>query len=168
MAVAVRKVAVISGSAWSIWPAKESPVFHPAAPSPRRPEGDHPNPHHLAVPLLIMAGEEPPGKGAGTCSPMAEGQRCAKEGKHEQALGFFDQAIRENPGSADAWLGKCNELKALERYTEALECYTTALKIDPKSCQAWIAKGNTLVKVGRESEALECFGTARKVSARRR
>ncbi|MDD1666586.1 MAG: tetratricopeptide repeat protein [Methanomicrobiales archaeon] len=103
-----------------------------------------------------------------TCSPLEEGQRCAREGKHEKAIEFFDQAIRENPESADAWLAKCNELKALERYTDALECYTTALKIDPKSCRAWIAKGNTLVRAGREEEALECFGAARKVASRRR
>jgi tetratricopeptide (TPR) repeat protein len=118
-----------------------------------------------------MAGtrpEEEEEDDAKTCSPLEEGKRCAKEGKHEQAIGYFDQAIRENPESADAWLAKCNELKALERYPEALECYTSALKIDPKSCQAWIAKGNTLVKVGRQDEALECFGTARKVSTRRK
>ena len=101
-------------------------------------------------------------------TPLEEGHRCAKEGKHKEALGFFDEAIRENPDSADAWLAKCNELKALERYGEALECYTTALSIDPTSCQAWIAKGNTLVRVGRQDEALECFGRARKVSGRKK
>ncbi|MDD1662559.1 MAG: tetratricopeptide repeat protein [Methanomicrobiales archaeon] len=115
-----------------------------------------------------MARKKPDKDEAKTCSPLEEGQRCAKEGKHEKALGFFDEAIRENPASADAWLAKCNELKALERYPEALECYSTALKIDPKSCQAWIAKGNTLVKVGRQDEALECFGTARKVATRKK
>jgi tetratricopeptide (TPR) repeat protein len=129
---------------------------------------DKPNPHHLPVPPLIMAGKKAEEDEAKTCSPLEEGQRCAKEGKHEEAISHFDMAIRENPNSADAWLAKCNELKALERYTEALECYTTALKIDPKSCQAWIAKGNTLVKVGRQEEALECFGTARKVTTRRK
>ena len=103
------------------------------------------------------------GSDSKTCSPLEEGQRCAKEGKHEKAIQYFDQALSENPNSADAWLAKCNELKALGRYAEALECYTTALQIDPKSCQAWIAKGNTLVKLRREDEALECFGTARKV-----
>jgi len=108
------------------------------------------------------------GKGGGkgdsqACTPMEEGQRCAEEGKHELAIRFFDQAIRENPEAADAWLAKCNELKSLERYPEALECYNTALRIDPKSCQAWIAKGNTLVKLQRQDEALECFGIAKKV-----
>ena len=98
-----------------------------------------------------------------TCTPMEEGQRCAKEGKHELAIRYFDQVIQENPEAAEAWLAKCNELKSLERYPEALECYTTALRIDPKSCQAWIAKGNTLVKLQRQDEAFECFGTAKKV-----
>ena len=97
------------------------------------------------------------------CTAMEEGRRCTSEGRHEEAIGFFEQAIRENPGSADAWLAKCNELKALDRHAEALECYTAALRIDPKSCQAWIAKGNTLVKVGRQDEAFECFGMAKKV-----
>ncbi|MDD1669644.1 MAG: tetratricopeptide repeat protein [Methanomicrobiales archaeon] len=110
-----------------------------------------------------MAGKKPKEDDAKACSPFEEGERCAKEGKHEKAIRFFDQAILENPRSADAWLAKCNELKSLERYPEALECYSTALKIDPKSCQAWIAKGNTLVKVGRQDEALECFGMAKKV-----
>jgi tetratricopeptide (TPR) repeat protein len=110
-----------------------------------------------------MPGKRPKKDGAKVCSPLEEGQRCAKEGKHEKAIQYFDQAIQENPKAADAWLAKCNELKVLERYPEALECYTTALRIDPKSCQAWIAKGNTLVKLRREDEALECFGTARKV-----
>jgi len=97
------------------------------------------------------------------CTAMEGGRRCASEGKHMEAIGFFEQAIRENPGSADAWLAKCNELKALDRHAEALECYTEALRIDPKSCQAWIAKGNTLVKVGRQDEAFECFGMAKRV-----
>jgi tetratricopeptide (TPR) repeat protein len=109
-----------------------------------------------------MAGKKTGRDDGKACTPMEEGQRCAKEGKHEKAIEYFDQAIRENPGSAEAWLAKCNELKSLERYPEALECYTTALRIDPKSCQAWIAKGNTLVKLQRSDEALECFGAARK------
>ncbi|HVN66185.1 MAG TPA: tetratricopeptide repeat protein [Methanomicrobiales archaeon] len=114
-----------------------------------------------------MAGKKPEGDGVKACSPLEEGQRCAKEGRHEEAISHFDEAIRENPRSTDAWLGKCNELKSLERYSEALECYATALSIDPKSCQAWIAKGNTLVKLSRQDEALECFGMARKVGSRK-
>jgi len=110
-----------------------------------------------------MAGNQPKGDDAKTCSPLEEGQRCAREGRHEEAIGFFDRAITENPRSADAWLAKCNELKSLERFGEALECYATALKINPKSCQAWIAKGNTLVKLRRQDEALECFGMAKRV-----
>ncbi|HMA05595.1 MAG TPA: tetratricopeptide repeat protein [Methanomicrobiales archaeon] len=115
-----------------------------------------------------MAGKKPRENEEKTCNPLTEGQRCAKEGKHEKAIEYFDLAIKEKPDSADAWLAKCNELKAVERYSEALECYATALKIDPKSCRAWIEKGNTLVKVGRGDEALECFGTARKVATRRK
>jgi tetratricopeptide (TPR) repeat protein len=108
------------------------------------------------------------GRGGGkgdskVCTWMEEGLRCAKEGKHEKAIQYFDQAIQENPQAADAWLAKCNELKSLERFPEALECYNTALRIDPKSCQAWIAKGNTLVKLQRQDEAFECFGIAKKV-----
>lgn len=115
-----------------------------------------------------MAGKKPDEDDAKTCSPLEEGERCAREGKHEEALRYFDRAISEDPNSAEAWLAKCNELKSLERYTEALECYNTALRLDPKSCQAWIAKGNTLVRLRREDEALECFGKARKVGSRRK
>ncbi|HUK38633.1 MAG TPA: tetratricopeptide repeat protein [Methanomicrobiales archaeon] len=110
-----------------------------------------------------MAGRKPGEGEEKACTPMEEGRRCASEGRHEEAIAFFDRAIREDPGSADAWLAKCNELKALDRHAEALECYTAALRIDPKSCQAWIAKGNTLVKVGRQDEAFECFGMAKRV-----
>jgi len=110
-----------------------------------------------------MVARKREGNDAKTCTPMEEGLRCAEEGEHEKALRFFDEAIRENPRAADAWLAKCNELKSLERYPEALECYDAALRIDPKSCQAWIAKGNTLVRLRRQDEAFECFGTAKKI-----
>ena len=68
---------------------------------------------------LIMAGKKPGDAGEKACSWMEEGQRCAEKGQHEKAIELFDRAIRDNPDSADAWLAKCNELKALERYPEA-------------------------------------------------
>jgi hypothetical protein len=44
-----------------------------------------------------MAGKKAEEDEAKTCSPLEEGQRCAKEGKHEEAISHFDMAIREKP-----------------------------------------------------------------------
>ena len=54
-----------------------------------------------------------------------------KEGRFEEALSFFEQALLLDHNNAEIWNQKGAALRSLGRYDEALECFNKSLQIDP-------------------------------------
>lgn len=61
-----------------------------------------------------------------------DAKRLLEEGRFQEALEFFEQALIENPGDADLLNGKGVALRSLGRYDEAIECFNKSLDIDPR------------------------------------
>ena len=61
-----------------------------------------------------------------------KGAELARAGKYKEAIGFFDKAIRCEPGYALAWYNKGISLFKLGKRSEAGECFKKAHSIDSK------------------------------------
>ena len=63
---------------------------------------------------------------------VSKGQQLLEEGKFEQALSFFEQALLLEQNNAELWNHKGVALRSMGRYDEALECFNKSLEIDPR------------------------------------
>jgi len=64
------------------------------------------------------------------------GRNFLEEGKFEEALDLFEQALLLNQQDPELWNNKGVTLRSLGRYEEALECFNKSLAIDPRDNQA--------------------------------
>ena len=67
---------------------------------------------------------------------VKKGQSFLKDGKFDDALGVFEQALLLNQNSPDLWNYKGVALRSLGRYEEAMECFNKSLEIDPRDKNA--------------------------------
>ena len=67
---------------------------------------------------------------------VAKGQSFLEDGKFDDALGFFEQALLLNQDDPDLWNYKGITLRSLGRYGDAMECFNKSLKIDPRDKNA--------------------------------
>jgi len=67
---------------------------------------------------------------------VTKGQAFLEDGKFDDALGFFEQALLLNQNDPDLWNYKGIALRSLGRYEEAMECFNKSLKIDPRDKNA--------------------------------
>jgi tetratricopeptide (TPR) repeat protein len=63
---------------------------------------------------------------------VAKGQLFLEDGKFNDALGFFEQALLLNQDDPNLWNNKGIALRSLGRYEEAMECFNKSLEIDPR------------------------------------
>ena len=64
------------------------------------------------------------------------GKKLLEDGKFEEALAFFEQALLNNPNDPDLLNSKGVALRSLGRYDEAIECFNKSLEIDPRDKKA--------------------------------
>ena len=93
-------------------------------------------------------------------SAIAQGDRLVKSGRHEDALFYYERAIRMGSKPASAWTSKGVALKRLGKLDEALRCHNVALKIDPDNEIAWCNKGDIYFRAGTFGKAIECYDKA--------
>jgi tetratricopeptide (TPR) repeat protein len=63
---------------------------------------------------------------------VAKGQSFLEDGKFNDALGFFEQALLLNQDDPNLWNNKGIALRSMGRYEEAMECFNKSLEIDPR------------------------------------
>ena len=54
---------------------------------------------------------------------VKKGQSLMDDGKYDDALGFFEQALLLNQDDPDLWNNKGIALRSLGRYEESMECF---------------------------------------------
>ena len=62
----------------------------------------------------------------------SKGKKLLEDGKFDEALAFFEQALLQNPNDPDLLNYKGIALRSLGRYDEAIECFNKSLEIDPR------------------------------------
>ena len=74
--------------------------------------------------------------------------------KPEKALKDFNRAIKIDPLTYDAYLGRANALNTLGRYEEALRDYNRTLEIDPNIANAYVNRGSAYSHLGHYEKAI--------------
>jgi len=69
-------------------------------------------------------------------SLVEQGNSLLNEGKFEDALGFFEQALLLDQKNPELWNYKGVALRSIGRYDEAIECFNKSLEIDPRDKKA--------------------------------
>ena len=60
------------------------------------------------------------------------------QGKYDEAIKAYDEAIRLDPNYADAWNNKGIALDDQGKYDEAIKAYDEAIRLDPKLCRGLV------------------------------
>lgn len=63
---------------------------------------------------------------------VADGKKLLWEGRYENALSMFEQALLLDEDDPDVWNYKGATLRSMGRYDEANECFNRSLLIDPR------------------------------------
>ena len=63
---------------------------------------------------------------------VKQGLSLMDDGKFDDALGFFEQALLLNHADPDLWNNKGIALRSLGRYEESMECFNKSLEIEPR------------------------------------
>ncbi len=63
---------------------------------------------------------------------LKKGKSLMDDGKFEDALGFFEQALLLNQNDPDLWNYKGVVLRSMGRYEESMECFNKSLEIEPR------------------------------------
>ena len=77
-----------------------------------------------------------------------------QQGKHEDSITAYDEAIRLKPNDAGAYINRGNTKHALRRYAEAIADYDEAIRLEADLAVAYNNRGNAKHMLGRHAEAI--------------
>jgi len=83
---------------------------------------------------------------------IKKGIALGNQGKYNEAIKCFNEAIRLDPKEVDAWNNKGVALVIQEKYDEAIKAFDEAIRLDPNLAGAWNNKGVALKALGRSDE----------------
>jgi len=83
-----------------------------------------------------------------------------------EGIRLLQEAVKKDPGNADAWKRLGNDLMDSSRFGEAIEAYRKALAINPDDVDARVDMGSCYRKAGRPDEAVEEYKAALKIDPR--
>jgi WD40 repeat protein len=89
-----------------------------------------------------------------------EGLQLANQGRHAEAIRYYERALEIDSDVAWAWHDKGACLKELDRIDEAIDCFDRALAIDETYATAWANKSDCFRGQNRLDEALACVDQA--------
>lgn len=97
---------------------------------------------------------------------FSKAKRLEAEGRYDEAVSLYDQAINLDPDNWDNWMAYSNKGEALfklGRYEEAIIAYNKAIELTPENPIAYGLKGAALKALGRTDESDIAYATAREL-----
>ncbi|MEM2920515.1 MAG: tetratricopeptide repeat protein [Candidatus Nitrosocaldus sp.] len=74
----------------------------------------------------------------------------------EEAIQYFDLALRLDPNFVDAWIKRGYCFFHLNNYSQAITSYDKALAIEPNNTEAWNLKALAFYRMKNYDKAIEC------------
>ena len=93
-------------------------------------------------------------------SAYTKGVLLMREGRFQDAVVSFDEAIEIRPGFVDALSNRATALSELKRYEDALQGFDAALAIDAEHAISWNNRANTLAAMKRFEDAVGSYDRA--------
>lgn len=125
---------------------------------------------YLAELLAQLTGRPaPPPTSLETCTIegwLNTGLALASLGRHQEALGYYDQALASDSRHELAWVHRSTALEALGRLDEAMQSCDNAIKVNASSEQALVAKAMLVAAMGQMEDARSYCDRALKVNPR--
>lgn len=89
-----------------------------------------------------------------------KGRALADQGKYDEAIKAYDEAIKLDPNQVAFWSSKGDALVKLKKYNEAIMAYDEAIRLDPNYAETWKEKGNALFNQQKYDEAIMAYDEA--------
>jgi tetratricopeptide (TPR) repeat protein len=93
----------------------------------------------------------------------SQGYELAEAGRWQEAIPYYQEALRLNPRNVHSLTNMGNALRALGRLSEALTYQDKALAVDPDNALAWANKAVVLSGLDRRPEAISCYDRSLKI-----
>lgn len=93
-------------------------------------------------------------------SACARGVLMMREGRFEEAIAAFDEALDVRPNFVEAMVNRATALSELKRFDEAIAGFDPAVVLDASNAIGWNNRGNALVQLRRFEEAVESYTRA--------
>lgn len=77
------------------------------------------------------------------------------EGRYEDALKVYEQAIEANPESYEAWCGKGIALTKMKRFNEAIQAFNQSIRLNSEYAESWYEKARCYALQKNEDSAIE-------------
>jgi len=97
---------------------------------------------------------------------FVKGQTFASEGKYDQAIQVYDQALATDPKNDKVYFVKGQALAAEGKYDQAIQAYDQALATDPKNDKIYFFKGNALLYLKKNQDATDAYNAALAINPR--
>ncbi len=88
------------------------------------------------------------------------GNDLLKEGKSEEAINHYNEAIRLKPSYPYAYYGRGNVYSKLGQYQQAIEDYNEAIRLKPDFAYAYYNRGIVYSELGQYQQAIEDYNEA--------
>ena len=88
------------------------------------------------------------------------GATLLRQGKTEQALKVYDQAIQLKPDYAEAYNNRGIALQKLGQLEEAIKNYDKAIQLEPDFTEVYNNRGNALIELGQLEKAIRNYDRA--------
>jgi tetratricopeptide (TPR) repeat protein len=88
---------------------------------------------------------------------MKNAQTLDELGQYEEAVSWYDIAIKKNPRDIVAWYNKGNVLDNIGKLKESIFCYDKVLEIIPDDISSMYNKAIVLSKLKKYEEAVSLF-----------
>ena len=108
----------------------------------------------LHLPKAVTSASNEARQEAEFLAAIAQGVSSGKSGRTNEALEYFDQAIKIKLDDALAWNNRGVALGKLGRHEEAIADYSRAIEINPNDTDAWSNRGSTFIDMGKYEEAI--------------
>lgn len=95
--------------------------------------------------------------GGPTRRAAADANRLLRDGRNEEALAAYREALRHSPDTADLHYGEALALYALKRPSEAEAPLRRAIRLEPGRPEFHLYLGHVLAKDGRMEEAVAAY-----------